>query len=598
MASMLDIKEGITFDEKLQEYQIHEHEPQSGAQLNNSGAEIRITIETQHLFLHPAERYLLVEGRLMKNDDTAYADADFVSLVHNDIIFLFKSISHRLPGKQIEHLNDPGVDTTMLGMLTYPGDFSKSQGLSQLWYKDTTADAENENTGFKARRDFIIAKPTTKGNFSFTIPLKHIFGFADDYDKGVYGFEHELRLLRDSNFNAVLRACAVNDVAKIKLSKLSWFVPHVNPSDESKMLLYKTIQSKSKIQCGFRIRQCDSIPVPQSTQFTCRLAAKAGREKPRWIIVGFQTNRTNNKEHNAAVFDHCRLKNIQVTLNAERYPVVDFNAGFTQNKTARLYKEAADFRKKFHHMQPLLSNGYINPSDFINLYPLFVIDVSHQSERLKEFTVDIQTRAEFERNVAANTEAFALVISDRIIQFESDGQKMAGIFLHRLWKQKPDLDPLQPTPPTAGEQILRDGPGEPGDVLLHPQHPCRQQNPPLIEGTRGFTITLSTGSYGIDEINDEIQRQLRLNKHKAKIIIDANRATLKATLIWAKNYQDDFNVDNSSSSVLGFQCLHYTFNRDTNGYTEGENIVNIISINSILVHSDIISGSYVNGSQQ
>ena len=144
--------------------------------------------------------------------------------------------------------------------------------------------------------------------------------------------------------------------------------------------------------------------------------------------MGFQTDRSNNQEHNAAVFDHCRLKNIHVNLNADRYPAVDFNASFTQNKTARLYKEAADFRKKFHHMEPLLSNGYINPSDFIDLYPIFVIDVSHQSERLKESTVDIQIRAEFERNVAANTEAFALVISDRILQFESDGQKMNVVF--------------------------------------------------------------------------------------------------------------------------------------------------------------------------
>ena len=118
------------------------------------------------------------------------------------------------------------------------------------------------------------------------------------------------------------------------------------------------------------------------------------------------------------------------------------------------------------------------------------------------------------------------------------------------------------------------------------------------EGTRWFTITLSTGSYGIDEINDEIQRQLRLNKHKAKIIIDANRATLRATLTQAKTYQVDFNVPNSIGSVLGFQPRLYTFDRDTNGYTEGENIVNIISINSILVHSDVISGSYVNGAQQ
>ncbi|CAG2198945.1 unnamed protein product [Mytilus edulis] len=102
----------------------------------------------------------------------------------------------------------------------------------------------------------------------------------------------------------------------------------------------------------------------------------------------------------------------------------DYNAAFNENRIARVFKEASDFRKKFHNMDTLLSNGGINPSDFIDLYPLFVIDVSHQSERLKESTVDIQIRAEFARNVPANTEAFALVISDRILQFESDGQKM------------------------------------------------------------------------------------------------------------------------------------------------------------------------------
>ena len=425
---MLTITEGLSFDESLQEYEVHEYEPQAGAQLNNAGAEIRINIETQDLFLHPAESYLLIEGKLQKNDDTAYDDADLVSLVHNGIMYLFRTISYRLSGQQIEHINDPGIATTMLGMLTYPDDFSKSQGLNQLWYKDSSTAAHADNTGFAARHGYIITKPANKGSFSFTIPLKHIFGFADDYGKIVYGFKHELSLVRDSDANAVLRAVAVNDVAKIVLSKISWFVPHVNPSDQEKMSLYKTIQSKGQIDCGFRMRQCDSISVPQTSQFTWRLGSKSGLERPRYIIVAFQTGKSNDQTQNAAVFDHCRLRNIYVTLNAERYPAVDFNAGFTQNKIARIYKSAADFRKNYFSMDRLISNCNINPSDFIDLYPLFVIDVSRQSERLKESTVDIQIRAEFERNVPANTEAFALVISDRILRFESDGQKMNVVF--------------------------------------------------------------------------------------------------------------------------------------------------------------------------
>ncbi|CAG2244339.1 unnamed protein product [Mytilus edulis] len=119
------------------------------------------------------------------------------------------------------------------------------------------------------------------------------------------------------------------------------------------------------------------------------------------------------------------------------------------------------------------------------------------------------------------------------------------------------------------------------------------------DGANWFSIALSTGSYDIEDINNEIQRQLRLNKHKTKIIIDANRATLRATLTLARLYQVDFNVVNYSiNTVLGFKWQIYTFGMITNGYTEGEHIVNIIRINSILVNSDINHGSYVNGTQQ
>ncbi|XP_071136907.1 uncharacterized protein [Mytilus edulis] len=181
------------------------------------------------------------------------------------------------------------------------------------------------------------------------------------------------------------------------------------------MRLYTTIQNKSKIHCGFRMRLCDSIAVPQASQLNWRLAANSGREKPRYIIVAFQTDRDSDKTHNTSVFNHCRLQNIHVTLKVERYSAVDFNAGFTKNRVARVFNEAADFRKKFYNIDTLLSNGEVNPSDFIDLYPLFIIDVRHQSEWLTESTVDIHIRAKFERNVPANTEAFALVISDRVL---------------------------------------------------------------------------------------------------------------------------------------------------------------------------------------
>ncbi len=119
------------------------------------------------------------------------------------------------------------------------------------------------------------------------------------------------------------------------------------------MQLYKTIQNKSKIHCGFCMRHCDFIAFPQASQFKCCLAANSGREKPRYITIAFQTDRDNDKIHNASVFDHCS--------------VVHFNAGFSQNKVAIVFKKAVDFRKKFYNIDTLLSNGGVNPSGFIDL---------------------------------------------------------------------------------------------------------------------------------------------------------------------------------------------------------------------------------------
>ena len=69
-----------------------------------------------------------------------------------------------------------------------------------------------------------------------------------------------------------------------------------------------------------------------------------------------------------------------------------------------------------------------HPADFTDLHPLFVFDVSKQSERLKDSSIDVYIRAQSDRNVAADTQAFALVISDRILQFESDGRKMSVVY--------------------------------------------------------------------------------------------------------------------------------------------------------------------------
>ena len=115
-------------------------------------------------------------------------------------------------------------------------------------------------------------------------------------------------------------------------------------------------------------------------------------------------------------------------LNSTRYPAVDYNLSFTKQQFSRVYGDAAAFRSKFYRMDELVSNPNITPIDYKSLFPLFVFDVSKQSERIKNSVTDIQIKAQFNANVPANTEAFAVVISDRMLKFQSDGNKMSVVY--------------------------------------------------------------------------------------------------------------------------------------------------------------------------
>ena len=101
------------------------------------------------------------------------------------------------------------------------------------------------------------------------------------------------------------------------------------------------------------------------------------------------------------------------------------------------------------------------------------------------------------------------------------------------------------------------------------------------------------------KISQFIQREMRKKFHYDKandkdyIEISANTNTLKSAMIPKNNYEVDFRQDNSINSLLGFHSKRYT-----SGFHESENMINILTVKSILVNIGIISGSYVNGSTQ
>ena len=118
-------------------------------------------------------------------------------------------------------------------------------------------------------------------------------------------------------------------------------------------------------------------------------------------------------------------------------------------------------------------------------------------------------------------------------------------------------------------------------------------------GKNWLDLKIPTGCYGIDGINEALQRLLPdvvKNDDKVKrpyLVLSGNRNTLKCVLEIMKDTTIvDFDIENSIRSVLGFEAKKY---KGGSKRYESENNVNILRVNSILVNCDVIASSRING---
>ena len=131
-------------------------------------------------------------------------------------------------------------------------------------------------------------------------------------------------MLEKTDDDPIFRGAAAG-AGKVSLDKISSFMPHVIPADSEQFSIYKTTESKVKVPVAYRTRQCDMLSVPESTSFTWRLSVKTSPEKPRFIVVDFQTAKDGDQTKNPSTFDHVNLRIAYVMLNSDRYPAVDYN---------------------------------------------------------------------------------------------------------------------------------------------------------------------------------------------------------------------------------------------------------------------------------
>ena len=174
--SILQLHETNATDVSIKSYEYDEYQPITGTQLNSAG-QITITIENQDKFLHLHNSYLLIEGNVLKADDTRYADADLIALTNNGLLYLFSSLKLTLAGQTVEHVSYPGQATSLLRLASYSSTYTKGCGLVQGWFPDINTNAAANNIGFYTRQGYLIRSPHPKGSFQCAIPMPQI-GFC------------------------------------------------------------------------------------------------------------------------------------------------------------------------------------------------------------------------------------------------------------------------------------------------------------------------------------------------------------------------------------------------------------------------------------
>lgn len=389
------VLDGAALDESTRRVEVHVHHPYVSTTFN-ANDEIRIPVQQQDAYILPHLSCIYIEGRFITGGGGGGDDGGGI-LTNNALSFLLDDVRYEINGVEVDRTKNVGITSTMKGIVSLNENEVRAL----------------ENAGWTTSGDGPAHVLDENGNFNVCIPAKILLGFLEDYHKVLLNVRHELILNRAKNDRNAIRGGNAN--TRIELSKIHWRVPYVYPSDLERLNLLKILENENTLQMCFRSWELYEYPLlPQATKQTWAVKTTTQLEKPRYVLVAFQTSRKGNQAVDSSLFDHCNLTNIKLYLNSESFPYENLNVDFATNKYALLYEMYENFQCSYYGKvnEPLYGR-----EQFKNRAPIVVIDASKQTESVKSGPVDIRLEFESNDNFPPNTTAYCLILHDRIVEY-------------------------------------------------------------------------------------------------------------------------------------------------------------------------------------
>lgn len=392
--SVLNINEPLVQDNSIQSIEYHSYKPYVSSFGEND--EIRIPINQQDLYVLPSASTLYIEGTVDVYKTEPRTHITNVHFTNNAVLFFFQEIRYEINGIEIDRIKNAGITTTMKSFLSMNDSDSK---MAKSW---------GWNINGSLNR--------WAGNFAVSIPLNKILGFAEDYNKIIMNCKHELILLRSNTCLNSLKLETGEVVEGINIKHIFWRVPHVKVSDRERINLLKYLERDRPINIAFRTWDLyEYSALPQTTKHTWSIKTSSQLEKPRYVIIGLQTNRRRKHDADMSQFDHCLVRNVKVFLNSCYFPYENMNTAFEGDRFPLIYEQYARFQQSYYGRRP---EPLLSYEDFKKKAPLFVIDCSRQNESLKTGPIDVRVELESFIEFPENTAAYCLILNDCVVEYK------------------------------------------------------------------------------------------------------------------------------------------------------------------------------------
>ena len=397
VASLFD---QVEFDNTIKKKHMRSYHPVDPNQLGSSDV-IRLIINNQNTHTLPSESYIKLEGVVTKEDGTVTAHTSYVN---NAFAYLISELKWELGGVELVNIKNCGLASTLKALLCFSPDdavrHSNSGWLHPLVKMSTAFKEDNK--------------------FSVCLPLKFLIPAFEDYTWPVINVKQELVIIRSRTDNdgfMVLHdaAGAAKEKIKVKLTNVTWRMPHVEYDDSTQAAILANIRNDKSISMAYRTWNLYEHPnMPASTPLTWNLKSASHLQKPRYVIFFTQTARINNTNSTSSEFDHNNVHTVRLYLNSDYYPYENQNCNFGTKAIADLYENYVQFQASYYgrESRPLLTRA-----QFLTHAPMFVIDCSKQPESLKTGSVDCRLEVNASGQIPDFTTGFCMVVNDNLATY-------------------------------------------------------------------------------------------------------------------------------------------------------------------------------------